>query len=460
MHYTELLRSFRSRQDGGVVTIFALSLFGLGLSAGLALDYARAYSAESALRSDLDAAILGAASHLADPSAIQKAAMAVFDANWKAKHSVSSISLVVAKTANNKLAGTATATVPTTLMKLGGFDTMSLKAMTEVEVAGQNVELALVLDTTTSMAGAKLQGLKDAAKLLVETAYEAPYADKHVKVGIVPFGQYVNVGIGNRYRPWMSVPADSSTQKQWCRDESPVTSTTNCRMETVNTTQDGMPHSYSHEVCDHTYGAPVYTCSDYIDTDVWNGCAGSRDYPLDTLDEQFGTPVPGVMDAACGAEVTSLTNDTGKLNSEINSLIATGDTYIPAGLMWGWSLLSKEAPYNQGSGYGEKVDGKPVQKIMVLMTDGFNTLSPIYPEHTGGDTTQSNTLTQELCTNIKAKDIKVYTVAFEVANNAIKGVLEGCATHPSMFFDATDAGELAAAFRDIAKDFSPLRLAK
>ena len=424
------------------------------------MDYARAYSAQSALRSDLDAAILGAASHLDDPSAVQVAALAFFDANWKAKHAVSSVDLVVAKTDDNKLAGTATATMPTTLMRLGGFDTMSLKAISEVEVAGSHVELALVLDTTASMAGAKLQGLKDAAKLLVETAYEAPDADKHVKVGIVPFGQYVNVGIGNRNQSWMSVPSDSSRTAQWCRNDYAVTSTTNCRTETINSTQDGIPYSYQAEVCDRTYGPPVYTCSDYTETDVWNGCAGSRNNPLDTLDEQYGTPVPGVMDAVCGAEVTPLTNDVSKLNGEIDALTASGDTYMPAGLMWGWSVLSKEAPYDQASGYGEKIDGKPVQKIMVLMTDGFNTLSPVYPSHTGSDTTQSNNLTRELCTNIKAKDIKVYTVAFEVTNNAIKDILEGCATDPGKFFDASDAGELAAAFRDIAKDFSPLRLAK
>ena len=460
MALTKLLKSFASRQDGGVAILFGLSLIGLGLAAGIALDYARTFSIESDLRSDLDAAVLGAASKMNDPAAIQAAALAVFDENWRARHGVSSVSLTVTKTDDTKLTGTATAEVPTTLMKLGGFNSISLQAISEVEVAGGDVEVSMVLDTTASMAGAKLDALKTAAKALIETAYEAPDADQHVKIGIVPFGQYVNVGMDNRNASWMSVAADSSTPRQSCGMESPVTGESNCRMETVNTTQDGQPYSYDHQVCDYTYGTPVYVCNDYNDVVAWYGCAGSRDNPLDTLDEQYGTPVPGIMNTTCGSPVLPLTNNTTALNAQIDALVASGDTYIPAGLMWGWSALSGAAPFAEATAYGARVDGKPVLKVMVLMTDGFNTLSPDYPTHGGSDRTLSNGLTAELCTNIKAKDIKIYTVAFEVTDNAVKDILEACASSPSNFYDATDSDQLATVFKTIAQDFTPLRLSR
>ena len=461
MRLPGIVQRFARRDDGGVAVMFGLSLVVLGLAAGVAMDYARAFSVETALRSDLDAAVLSAASRMTEASAVQEAALVSFGENWKTKHTVSSVSVTVSQVESNKLRGVATAVVPTTLMKIGGFNTISLTATSEVEVAGGNVELSLVLDTTASMAGTKLDGLKAAAKSLVETAYEAHDAEMHVKIGIVPFGQYVNVGIGNRNSAWMSVPPDSSTPKNWCgTDDQIVNGTANCRMETTSGSNDGQPYSYQQEVCDNTYAPPSYQCYDWTEDEVWSGCAGSRNNPLDTLDEQYGTPVPGVMNAACGAEITPLTNDKVLLDGQIDSLVASGDTYIPAGLMWGWSVLSKEAPYDQGVAYGEKVDGKPVRKVMVLMTDGFNTLSPTYPGHTGNDTTQTNGLTAELCTNVKGKGIDIYTVAFDVSNNAIKNVLEACASSPSMFFDATDSDELVAAFRNIAKDFTPLRLAK
>lgn len=454
------LAAFSGRQDGGVAIIFGLSILVLGLAAGLAIDYARAFSIETSLRADLDAAVLGAASSISDPSAIQARALSFFDDNWKRKHAVSDVVLNVTQTDHTKLTGTATATMPTTLMRLGGFETMTLSATSEVEVAGGNVELSLVLDTTASMAGSKLDGLKEAAKSLIKTAYEAPDADQHVKIGIVPFGQYVNVGLANRTKSWMSVPSDSSTPKQWCDTYGDETGTSNCRMETINATNDGVPYSYQQEVCDHSYGPPSYRCTDYTEVMTWNGCVGSRDNPLDTLDEQYSTPVPGVMNASCGSEITPLSNDKVTLDGQIDALAASGDTYIPTGLMWGWSVLSKAEPFDEAVDYGARVDGKPVRKVMVLMTDGFNTLSPIYPEHTGNDTMQANTITAGLCTNIKGQDIDIYTVAFQVSDNSIKDILETCASSSSKFFDATDSDELVAAFRNIARDFTPLRLAR
>ena len=138
----------------------------------------------------------------------------------------------------------------------------------------------------------------------------------------------------------------------------------------------------------------------------------------------------------------------------------TGNTYIPAGLMWGWATLSKNAPYDQAE---DAINGQKVRKIMVLMTDGFNTLSPTVPHngsHFGSDTAQSNTYTQELCSNIKAQKVTIYTVAFDVTDANIKSILESCASSPGNYFDASNASELQEAFEKIAADFSPLRLTR
>ncbi|MGQ0456404.1 MAG: hypothetical protein ACT4OU_05010 [Hyphomicrobium sp.] len=94
------------------------------------------------------------------------------------------------------------------------------------------------------------------------------------------------------------------------------------------------------------------------------------------------------------------------------------------------------------------------------MTDGENSNSPTYPWHGGNDVTLANTLTVATCAGVKGAGIEVYTVAFDVTDATIKGVLEGCASSPSNYYDATSASQLSSAFEAIAKDFSPLHLSR
>jgi hypothetical protein len=64
------------------------------------------------------------------------------------------------------------------------------------------------------------------------------------------------------------------------------------------------------------------------------------------------------------------------------------------------------------------------------------------------------------CDNIKAAGIRVYAVAFDIDTQNIKDLLEDCATDPSLYYDASDAATLNAAFTAIAQDLSSLRLSK
>jgi len=66
------------------------------------------------------------------------------------------------------------------------------------------VDMVLVLDTTASMAGTKIETLKRAAKDLISSIPD----DADVKMGVVPFSSYVNVGLENRNEPWMFVDED------------------------------------------------------------------------------------------------------------------------------------------------------------------------------------------------------------------------------------------------------------
>lgn len=455
------LWALKRNEDGAVAVVFGLSLMALLTAAGIAMDYSRAFSIQSALQSDLDAAVLGAATHMGASDDPQLAANTYFNDNWKAKHRVDSVSVALSIDPGVSLTGTATATIPTTLMHIAGFDSVTVQATSQVEIAAQHVEGMLVLDTTGSMAGAKLTALKAAANELLDTAFSVSRAAEIVKIGVVPFAQYVNVGTSKRGASWLSVDNDHSvTTDNVCYNTYPNATSSNCHTEHMTGYNDGVPYPYDTTVCDWDYGTPVEVCGPQTNTFTWNGCVGSRNNPLDTLDEQYSTPVPGVMNATCGSEIVPLSNDKSALSDQIDSLIATGDTYIPSGLMWGWAALSSHAPYDEATAYGVKVDGMPVKKVLVLMTDGQNTISPTYPAHDGSDQTQANTLTETLCDHVKASGIEVHTVAFAVTDEATKDLLRACASSSSKYYEADDSAALSDAFRNIAKDFTPLRLAR
>lgn len=453
--------TFAGDRSGATAVVFGIvSVFVLGV-VGIALDASRAFNVRSGLQAALDSAVLAAAPLSTEPDAdLGAVAQAFMDANWREKLGVGAVSVNIFKDHDGKVTGTAAARVPTTISNVLGFNGLQISVDSQIAAGSRDIEAVLVVDNTYSMTGAKLDALKTSARTLVESVYAGRNAERHARIGIVPFAQYVNVGMANRNKPWMSVPADSSTQRQWCRDEAPVIGQSNCRMVTYTGYNDGVPYTGQYETCDYQYGPSQYICTPYTDTQTWYGCAGVRDYPLSVKDEGYGNRIPGVMNEGCPSEITPLTNNKSTLLSQIDNFIATGETFIPGGLIWGWRVLSKHEPFAEAHDYGEIVNGNPVRKIMVLMTDGANTLSATPPSVWGGDVTETNGRTLELCENIKAKGIELYTVTFDITDTSIKDLMRSCASDTTKFFDAANGGQLQIAFKEIARDMLALHLSK
>ena len=95
---------------------------------------------------------------------------------------------------------------------------------------------------------------------------------------------------------------------------------------------------------------------------------------------------------------------------------------------------------------------------MVLMTDGFNTHSPNYPDHEGTDVTAANQITAQTCANIKATGIVMYTIAFQVTDPTIKSILANCASGSDKYFDAGSIGSMQSAFATIGAKLNAVRL--
>jgi Flp pilus assembly protein TadG len=285
------LGAFGGDAKGSIAIIFALACLVLMGCVGLSIDGARIYNAQQRLQMAVDGAALAAARRAVldgNSDQIEATFVAYLDATTAIRDMA-----VTAKTVDSSLRRTVkaevVADVQTSIMPILGFDKVELHAAAAVAYGFNKIEVALALDNTGSMAGTKLDALKDSAKRLVDTLLDRAPEPGSLRFALVPFAQYVNVGIGNRTANWITVPDDYTESGESCRDVAPVISKSNCRIETYTYSNDGMPMTGSYEVCDYEYGTPVYTCTPYTTTHTWNGCVGSRNYPLNITDGSYGT---------------------------------------------------------------------------------------------------------------------------------------------------------------------------
>lgn len=442
--------------SGGTSVIAAVMAVPLLTLVGFGVDYSNAVRVKSSLQAALDAATLAAARSFAttqgDPTA---EVTAYLTENFTAKRGLSPPQVTATADGSGKISTMATVEVPTSFVALINYPKLPVKAESEAMGGTGNIELALVLDNTGSMAGQKLTDLQTAAKGLVTDLFAAPNGATKVKVGVVPFAQYVNVGLAYRNAAWLNVAPDSTTTTNQCWNT--YVNPTGCT--TTNTTcySDGVPYSCQSTTCSNP-GTLTQVCGPVTYSSTWSGCVGSRAYPLDVqTGADFTTQVPGMVNTSCPSELTRLTNDPTIVNAQIDAFVATGETYIPAGLIWGWRVLAHDGPFGDGV---DTTSNKDVRKILVLMTDGENTMSPDYPYHWGNDTVLANNLTKEACTNLKAQGVTIFAVTFGVNSPTAQQVMSDCATGPPYYYQAATASDLTAAFTDIGKSLATARLTK
>ncbi len=453
---------FKANCTGNVSIMLALSVVPIFVGAGAAIDFVQVNHVQTVLQGAADAAVIaGAASKKTDVGELKVIVEDYLAANG-AQDVMSQVDSIVPlldpvkRTFSVQIKGKRR----TSLMHLVGINTVDVGAYSETNLGGDGLEVAMVLDVTGSMnAEGRLPALKTAASAFIDTMMDAEAAGAYVRVGVVPFAEYVNVGLGARNEPWMNVPPDTTKTENQCWNTYPSAVSSNCRIESYIADVDGVPTPTTTNVCDWDYGAPEPVCKDVDVTAKWFGCVGSRNDPLD---ENIGTPsspYPGLQNTDCNAEIATLTNDETKLKNTISNLVGSGNTYIPAGLLWGWNLVDNNAPLT-GAKSAAEIKDMGGTKAIVLMTDGDNTRSADYPYHWGTDGDKADIKVAEICKNIKKDDIVIYTVSFMVKDADTVNMLEKCASDTGKALTADNAMQLSKAFEDIAASMLALRLTK
>ena len=196
-------KRLRDDAGGNVAMIFGLSLPVLILMTVGGVDIHRASTVRVNLQDALDAAALAAArSPYTTDTDIQRVGLAALQANLAAYPNVTLLTSETTFVLNSDkvVIANARANVKTLVANIflppyGQFmdDYLPVGAHSEVNRSAKNLEVALVLDVTGSMAGQRLTDLKAAAKSLIDIVVQDIQTPYYSKVGLVPYSMGVNL---------------------------------------------------------------------------------------------------------------------------------------------------------------------------------------------------------------------------------------------------------------------------
>lgn len=519
---------------GGVIAImFAVMIVPIMTAMAVAVDLGQFLVMKQQLQAAIDAAALdiGGQPTLSDAAATAEA-KAFMTANYPALTKVGTITSITVTRSPTSVVIAATASMTTNFLQIIGYTTLGVSLNSTIAVKVNKLELVLVLDNTGSMAQnygsmTGIAGLQTASTALVQTLFASDPTGQYVKVAVVPFTAAVNVGTqygsaswidttgaGSLTRENLNIPAGQGlvsfaknlTNVSWggcvrqrnepydLQDLAPTASIPDT-LFTPYFAPSEPSGLYNHYLNDGTFpNGTSQAAKQYSVTKYTNGYASN----LPSLGPNFSCALQPII---------PLTNNQSTVLAEIASMKASGATVIPAGLTWGWHLLSPTVssvlfPSYAAASYSDT----STIKIILLLTDGqadvqlaynynpptattngfdqsiFNAygygsgphlnILPLPSSLNGIQDRPDYNLDQkeiQLCKNIKAvKDaygntgrIQIYAIGFgTVIDSSSLNILQQCATSSSTYFYNATSNQLIATFKTIAAGLSNLRISR
>ena len=428
----------RKDERGTVGILFALAAVPAFVLIGGITDFSYVQNEKAKLQAAIDAGTLAAMHNNNLTAATARKTIlnylkSNFKDNGRIKLDYDSLKVTVTEPGRGqiKVRATIRAKVSTAFLGLIGIHEQQFSVMAEAKNGSAGLEVVMVLDNTGSMRGSKIRELRRAAKKLVKVLKDmsANSGASTVKVGLVPFTSYVTVGRNMWDAYWLDNKNCNCSKKKW----------------------DGVVgyRKPDYDIKDQEYASvKVPAIQNYYVYKWWKWYYTYKTTPPKTI-----VPLQELDN-----------NGVNKLNIEIDGMKAGGWTYIPAGLVWGWRVLSKNAPYTQGVDY-TTANTKNIKKVIVLMTDGANTCKRFDGKvkkgrgymQCGTSSTEADKTMLRLCKNIKDRNIGIVTVAFDVRSSRIKKLLAECANLGSY---EPSSGELEKVFGNIARKISRLYLSR
>ena len=439
-----IFKKYRADINGNVAIMFSVSLLAFVAIIGAAIDFSKLVSTKSKLQNLSDALTLAAVVGLQNGE-LEEAGLDDFATIFLEHNGVDYKTLWSRN--GDELNLTLSTEHDLILMGAFGHEDKNISVSTSVPVfETNNFNLALVLDTTLTMQGTRITSLRRAANEMIDVIRDTGTNDTYVSV--VPFTKLVKIPVAYEDETWFNRPDDRTVDLDVLDEDQSI----NCRTEFTST-------EFRERVCDVSVFTVVPTPLE------WTGCMISRESGLHTVPDFEGQLLQGLTrNNYCSRDqntMTPMTNNMDTISAAIDDMIPHGQTYIPAGLIWGWRTLRPQAPLIE-------VAQAPPQnkKVMIVMTDGANSrsLSPPASSSDGlrHDETANNAaadlLTSELCESIKDDDIEIFTIALEITDVDTITRMETCASSPGHFYDVSNSSSLSAVFESITTELEDIRL--
>ena len=436
MKFRELLDSYKNNEDGNFATMFAIGFFATFLASAGVMDMMLMMKHRAKLQSLADTAALFSLNHNG-PLAEKEEVFFEYLENVNQFHdgliNMEKSSLTFEEK-DDVLSISATLSSPIDFIVLQNLSNFSeVTAETEAEIGIQDIEVSLVIDISSSMAGARITEAKKSAKVFVEQLLENQNSDGETSIALIPFGGTVRLPEGMNYL--LETPSEGLDEfsEYWLDGE-----WNQCIELDVQDVKDGIK-------TDKTYKA-------IVDFYSWN-----KNNPW--------CPTKG-------NEFVPLTNDVEVLKNSIDDLTLSDGTGSDHGMMWAYENLNSYWKNTLPGGLNNTPaeQDEKTKKIIVFMTDGGITAqhyvrdqdkfgSLPFDSKKRQRISRNNALSAfySVCDKAKSNDIEIYTIGYLLTNQNRKNELINCASTSSNYLDA-NSGNLSGIFSSVANSIAPLRL--
>lgn len=506
---------FKKNESGAVALALGLAAIPLVVAAGLAVDYGNAVTVQARLQAAVDAAALasGRESNRSETE-LTRIAKDYFDSNFGQPANVGTPQMTLSISGTD-ITVEAHVEVRNYLATVVGYNTTAISARSEVTKEATGLEVVLVFDNTGSMGSqSRLSTLKVAANDFVEILFGPRATANTLKIGVVPFSQFVNVGPSKSSASWLDTTglnplshanfANASwhnwqawqaiQNRNWpgCVESRAGNASVD---DTIPNTSDGatlFPPAFAPDEPGNS------TSTSYMKSNGYTGSSNNYDYryynsyltdskgdgnPIATRQKHqnkysnasLNTTSRG-PDRGCDVQpIQPLTNVKAPVLQTINAMQASGYTHVAEGVGWGLRVLSPGEPFTEGVSYSEET----ITKAMVLLTDGENTFDDQSNHNKSTYTaygflgearlgssnywtavSAQDALLAQACNNVKAADIVTYSFAYNVSSATQRNLIKNCATSPEKYFDPPTNAALVSSFQQIADELRKLHLSK
>ncbi|HYD73350.1 MAG TPA: ubiquitin-activating E1 FCCH domain-containing protein [Candidatus Binatia bacterium] len=186
-------RAFWRRRDGNVAMMWALMGAVLVGLLGITVDFTRAQMLRAQLQNAVDGAALAAARDVMTPEQREEAARSYFDAEMGDLAPTATL-LIADIPGTNQVTVSARMPMQLSIARIVRNEDWMIYVDSDAERSGNNIEVAMVLDVTGSMAGQRIIDLREAATNLVDTVIQEQQTPYYSKIALVPYSMGVNAG--------------------------------------------------------------------------------------------------------------------------------------------------------------------------------------------------------------------------------------------------------------------------